>query len=32
MAIYKVKKRNGAIVSFDRIKIEQAIKKAIESV
>ncbi len=32
MAIYKVKKRNGAIVSFDRSKIEQAIKKSIESV
>lgn len=32
MAIYKVRKRNGAIVSFDRNKIEQAIKKSIESV
>lgn len=32
MAIYKVRKRNGAIVSFDRSKIEHAIKKAIESV
>jgi len=32
MAIYKVRKRNGAIVSFDRTKIEGAIKKAIEAV
>lgn len=32
MAVYKVRKRNGAIVSFDRKKIEDAIKKAIESV
>ncbi len=32
MAIYKVRKRNGAIVSFDRNKIEKAIKRAIESV
>jgi len=32
MAIYKVKKRNGAIVSFDRSKIEKVIKRAIESV
>jgi anaerobic ribonucleoside-triphosphate reductase len=32
MAIYKVRKRNGAIVSFDRSKIENAIKRAIESV
>lgn len=32
MAIYKVRKRNGAIVSFDRNKIENAIKRAIESV
>jgi anaerobic ribonucleoside-triphosphate reductase len=29
MAIYKVKKRNGAIITFDRSKIENAIKKAI---
>jgi hypothetical protein len=29
MAIYKVKKRNGAITTFNRIKIESAIKKAI---
>lgn len=29
MAIYKIRKRNGAIVSFDRTKIEQAISKAI---
>lgn len=32
MAIYKVKKRNGAIVSFDRVKIESALTKAIEAV
>ncbi|MDD2515631.1 MAG: ribonucleoside triphosphate reductase [Candidatus Gracilibacteria bacterium] len=32
MAIYKVRKRNGAIVTFDRNKIEDAIKKAIQSV
>ena len=32
MAIYKVKKRNGIIVTFDKIKIESAIQKAIESV
>lgn len=32
MAIYKVRKRNWAIVSFDRTKIEHAIKRAIESV
>lgn len=32
MAIYKIRKRNWAIVSFDRLKIENAIKKAIESV
>lgn len=32
MAIYKVKKRNGAIVTFDRDKIYEAIKKAIKSV
>lgn len=32
MAIYKVRKRNGAIVSFDRSKIEKAISLAIESV
>lgn len=31
MVIYKVKKRNGKIVTFDKIKIENAIKKAIES-
>lgn len=31
MAIYKVKKRNGSIVTFDRVKIENAIKKAIEA-
>jgi ribonucleoside-triphosphate reductase len=32
MAIYKVRKRNGTIVTFDRVKIEKAIKKAIQSV
>ncbi|MDD2486984.1 MAG: ribonucleoside triphosphate reductase [Candidatus Gracilibacteria bacterium] len=31
MAIYKVKKRNGSIVTFDRSKIENALKKAIEA-
>lgn len=32
MAIYKVRKRNGAIVTFDRVKIENAIIEAIKSV
>lgn len=32
MAIYKVRKRNGAIVTFEREKIENAIIKAIKSV
>lgn len=32
MAIYKVRKRNGAITDFDIKKIELAIKKAIEGV
>lgn len=32
MAIYKVKKRNGTIVTFDKSKIAQAIQKAISSV
>ncbi len=32
MPIYKVRKRNGAIVSFDRSKIAEAIKKAITAV
>lgn len=32
MAIYKVRKRNGAIIDFDITKIETAIKKAIEAV
>jgi ribonucleoside-triphosphate reductase len=32
MAIYKVKKRNGTIVTFDRTKIEQALIKSIYSV
>lgn len=31
MAIYKVRKRNGAIIDFDIAKIENAIKKAIEA-
>jgi len=31
MAIYRVRKRNGAIVSFDKERIETAIKKAIEA-
>lgn len=32
MAIYKVKKRNGAIVTFDKTKIEKVLEKAIQSV
>jgi ribonucleoside-triphosphate reductase len=32
MAIYKVRKRNGSIVTFEREKIEKAIEKAIKSV
>jgi len=32
MAIFKIKKRNGTIVTFDRNKIEGVIQKAIESV
>jgi len=32
MAIYKVRKRNGAIIDFDQSKIEIAIKRAIEAV
>jgi ribonucleoside-triphosphate reductase len=32
MAIYKMRKRNGAIVSFDQDKIEHAITRAIEAV
>lgn len=32
MAIYKVRKRNGTITTFDRLKIEAAISKAIEAV
>ncbi|EKD30357.1 MAG: hypothetical protein ACD_78C00079G0005 [uncultured bacterium (gcode 4)] len=32
MAIYKIRKRNGAIVTFDRTKIEHAIRSAIEAV
>lgn len=31
MSIYKVVKRNGAIVTFEREKIENALKKAIQS-
>ena len=31
MAIYKMRKRNGAIVSFDKIKIQNALKLAIEA-
>jgi len=29
--IYKVRKRNGAIVTFEREKIKQALTKAIQS-
>lgn len=32
MALYKIRKRNGAIVTFDRLKIGSAIEKAIEAV
>ena len=32
MAIYKVEKRNGTIVTFDRLRIENALAKAIEAV
>ena len=32
MAIYKIRKRNGAIVSFDQSKIEHAIQRAIQAV
>lgn len=32
MAIYKVRRRNGAIVSFDQSKIEKAIKGAFEAI
>lgn len=32
MAIYKMRKRNGAIVSFDKNRIEQAITLAIQSI
>ena len=31
MAIYKIRKRNGAIVTFNRGKIELALQKAIEA-
>jgi anaerobic ribonucleoside-triphosphate reductase len=32
MAVYKIRKRNGAIVTFERAKIENALTKAIEAV
>jgi len=32
MVIYKIRKRNGSIVSFEIEKIEKAIKRAIEAV
>jgi ribonucleoside-triphosphate reductase (formate) len=32
MALYKIRKRNGTIVTFDRTRISSAIQKAIESV
>lgn len=32
MVIYKIRKRNGSIVTFERTKIEDAIKRAIEAV
>lgn len=32
MTLFKVRKRNGAIVTFNRQKIEQAVQKAIEAV
>lgn len=32
MAIYKIRKRNGTIVTFDRLRIEVALEKAIQSV
>ena len=32
MAIYKIRKRNGTITTFNRLKIEAAIAKAIEAV
>ena len=32
MVIYKIKKRNGTIVTFDRLRIEAAISRAIEAV
>jgi ribonucleoside-triphosphate reductase len=31
MALYKIRKRNGAIVTFNRGKIEEAIQKAIQA-
>lgn len=32
MAVYKIRKRNGTIITFDRLRIEAAIAKAIEAV
>jgi hypothetical protein len=32
MTIYKIRKRNGSIVTFERNKIEIALEKAIKSV
>ncbi|MBP9812154.1 ribonucleoside triphosphate reductase [Candidatus Gracilibacteria bacterium] len=32
MALYKIQKRNGTIVTFDRLRIENALAKAIEAV
>jgi|GEM_PF-1251966 len=32
MNFFKIKKRNGSFVTFDKNKIEKAIRKAIESV
>jgi len=32
MVIYKIRKRNGSIVSFEIEKIEKAIRRAIEAV
>jgi hypothetical protein len=32
MNFFKIKKRNGSFVTFDKSKIEKAIKKSIESV
>lgn len=32
MALYKIQKRNGTIVTFDRLRIENALSKAIDAV